>query len=115
MADNIVIIGAVAVGPKSGCRYKRLRQDGNVTLIDQDDIISYGGCGIPYFVSGDVSDESELRSTSFHMVRDEKFFKDDKGVTALTGTRALKLTGKKRPFGCRIKPARNGTFPMINW
>jgi len=91
MSENIVIIGAVAVGPKSGCRFKRLRQDGNVTLIDQDEIISYGGCGIPYFVSGDVSDESELRSTSFHMVRDKTFFEDDKGVTALPATKALKI------------------------
>ena len=47
MSENIVIIGAVAVGPKAGCRFKRLRQDANVTLIDQDEIISYGGCGIP--------------------------------------------------------------------
>lgn len=48
--------------------------DANVTVIDKDSLISYGGCGIPYYVSGDVSDEKELRSTSFHMVRDEYFF-----------------------------------------
>ena len=111
MADNIVIIGAVAVGPKSGCRYKRLRQDGNVTLIDQDDIISYGGCGIPYYVSGDVSDESELRSTSFHMVRDEKFFKDDKGVTALTGTRALKIDREKKTVRVQDKTGAERDIP----
>ena len=91
MSKNILVIGAVAVGPKSACRFKRLCQDGTVTLIDQDDVISYGGCGIPYYVSGDVSDESELRSTSFHMVRDATFFNDDKGVTALTGTRAIEI------------------------
>ncbi len=111
MADNIVIIGAVAVGPKSGCRYKRLRQDGNVTLIDQDDIISYGGCGIPYYVSGDVSDEAELRSTSFHMVRDEKFFKDDKGVTALTGTRALKIDRKNKTVQVQDKTGTQRDIP----
>jgi len=96
MAENILIIGAVAVGPKSGCRFKRLCQEGNVTLIDQDDIISYGGCGIPYYISGDVSDESELRSTSFHMVRDETFFRDDKGLTALTGTKAMSIDRKNK-------------------
>ncbi len=96
MSENILIIGAVAVGPKAACRFKRLHQDANVTLIDQDEIISYGGCGIPYFISGDVSDESELRSTSFHMVRDERFFQDDKGVTALPGTKALKIDRKNK-------------------
>lgn len=103
MSENILIIGAVAVGPKSACRFKRLCQDGNVTLIDQDDIISYGGCGIPYYISGDVSDESELRSTSFHMVRDEMFFRDDKGVTALTGTKALSIDRKNKKVRVRDK------------
>jgi len=96
MSENIIVIGAVAVGPKAACRFKRLRQDANVTLIDQDELISYGGCGIPYFISGDVSDEKELRSTSFHMVRDDIFFQDDKGVAALPGTKAIKIDRKNK-------------------
>ncbi|MBF0552749.1 MAG: pyridine nucleotide-disulfide oxidoreductase, partial [Deltaproteobacteria bacterium] len=66
MPKNVVIIGAVALGPKAACRFKRLEPDAQVTMIDADSIISYGGCGIPYFVSGDVSDAKELMSTSFH-------------------------------------------------
>jgi NADPH-dependent 2,4-dienoyl-CoA reductase/sulfur reductase-like enzyme/rhodanese-related sulfurtransferase len=93
---KIVIIGGVAAGPKAACRVKRLLQDAVVTIIDEDSLISYGGCGIPYYVSGDVSDESELRSTSFHMVRNESFFKDAKGVETLTRTRALAIDRKKK-------------------
>jgi NADPH-dependent 2,4-dienoyl-CoA reductase/sulfur reductase-like enzyme/rhodanese-related sulfurtransferase len=66
---------------------KRLDPDAEVVLIDQDSLISYGGCGIPYYVSGDVPDEKELRSTNFHMLRDEYFFEKAKGVTTLTSTR----------------------------
>lgn len=88
---RIVIVGGVAAGPKAACRVKRLLPDARVTIIDQDSLISYGGCGIPYYVSGDVSDESELRSTSFHMVRDESFFKAAKGVDVLTSTRVLAI------------------------
>ncbi|MBW6520411.1 MAG: FAD-dependent oxidoreductase [Desulfoarculaceae bacterium] len=94
--EKIVIIGGVAAGPKAACRVKRLMQDAEVTIIDEDSLISYGGCGIPYYVSGDVSDESELRSTSFHMVRNETFFQDAKGVEALTRTRALSIDRKKK-------------------
>ncbi len=111
MSENIVIIGAVAVGPKAGCRYKRLRQDGNVTLIDQDEIISYGGCGIPYFISGDVSDESELRSTSFHMVRDERFFEEDKGVKALPATKALKIDRESKTVRIQDKNGNESDLP----
>ncbi|MEN8188552.1 MAG: FAD-dependent oxidoreductase [Thermodesulfobacteriota bacterium] len=96
MAEKIVIIGGVAAGPKAACRVKRLIQDSEVTIIDQDSLISYGGCGIPYYVSGDVSDESELRSTSFHMVRDEAFFKNAKGIEVMSSTRALAIDRQKK-------------------
>ena len=73
--QNIVIIGAVALGPeKPPAVFKRLEPESKVTMLDQSDLISYGGCGIPYFVSGDLSDPGQLQSTSFHMIRDEKFF-----------------------------------------
>jgi NADPH-dependent 2,4-dienoyl-CoA reductase/sulfur reductase-like enzyme/rhodanese-related sulfurtransferase len=91
MSKRIIIIGGVAAGPKAACRIKRLAPDYQVTIVDQDSLISYGGCGIPYYVSGDVADEKELRSTSFHMVRDERFFEKTKGVTALTSTRAVAI------------------------
>lgn len=91
MGKRIVIVGGVAAGPKAACRLKRLMPDAEVTVIDQDSLISYGGCGIPYYISGDVADEKELRSTSFHMVRDEYFFDKAKGVKTLTSTRALSI------------------------
>ncbi|MCI5223229.1 MAG: pyridine nucleotide-disulfide oxidoreductase, partial [Candidatus Electrothrix sp. AR4] len=91
MTKKIVIVGGVAAGPKAACHLKRLQPGWNVTVVDQDSLISYGGCGIPYYVSGDVSDEAELRSTSFHMVRDTAFFADAKGVEVLTRTRALSI------------------------
>lgn len=91
MGEKILIIGGVAAGPKTACRVKRLLPDAEVTIIDIDSLISYGGCGIPYYVSGDVSDEKELRSTSFHAVRDEAFFNNAKGVSMLTRTKALAI------------------------
>ncbi|MEW6593997.1 MAG: FAD-dependent oxidoreductase [Thermodesulfobacteriota bacterium] len=96
MAQKIVIIGGVAAGPKTACRVKRLMPEAEVTIIDQDSLISYGGCGIPYYVSGDVSDEKELRNTSFHMTRDESFFLKAKGVRTLTRTRALAIDRKEK-------------------
>lgn len=91
MAQHIVVIGGVALGPKAACRFKRLEPGSTVTMIDQSGLISYGGCGIPYFVSGDVSEARELSTTSFHMVRDVTFFKDVKGVDVRTLTRATRI------------------------
>jgi len=91
MRQRVVIIGAVALGPKAACRLKRLQPEAQVTMIDQDALISYGGCGIPYYISGDVSDASELMSTSFHMIRDERFFDKAKDIKLLTQTRAVAI------------------------
>ena len=96
MSKKIVIIGAVAAGPKAACRLQRLQPDWEITMVDQDSLISYGGCGIPYYVSGDVSDESELRATSFHVIRDAAFFNNAKGVKVLTRTRALAIDRKEK-------------------
>lgn len=89
--NRVVIIGAVALGPKVACRLKRLRPEIDITMIDQDEHISYGGCGMPYFISGDVSEARELMSTSFHMVRSPEFFEDAKGVHVRVRTRAVAI------------------------
>ncbi|TYT74589.1 FAD-dependent oxidoreductase [Desulfobotulus mexicanus] len=91
MGKKVLVVGAVALGSKAACRLKRLEPDAEVLLIDQDEHISYGGCGIPYYVSGDVADASELQSTSFHMLRDERFFKDCKDIDVMTRTRVTAI------------------------
>ena len=96
MPQHVVIIGAVALGPKAACRLKRLDPDSQVTMIDQDDLISYGGCGIPYFISGDVSDPGQLQTTSFHMLRDKRFFRDAKDIEVRTKCRALAIDRKSK-------------------
>jgi len=96
MPQDIVIIGAVALGPKAACRFKRLEPDSRVIMVDQSNLISYGGCGIPYFISGDISDPDQLQSTSFHMLRDEKFFREAKDIEVLTNTRAVSIDRKNK-------------------
>ena len=110
--QNVVIIGAVALGPKAACRFKRLEPESNVTMIDQSDLISYGGCGIPYFVSGDLSDPGQLQSTSFHMIRDEKFFRYAKDIDVLTNVRALSIDrSRKTVLAQNVLDGKEQTFP----
>ncbi|MBW2405735.1 MAG: FAD-dependent oxidoreductase [Deltaproteobacteria bacterium] len=96
MPKNVLIIGAVALGPKAACRFKRLEPDSNIIMVDQSDLISYGGCGIPYFISGDVSDAAQLQETSFHMLRDVKFFRDAKDIDVRINTRALFIDRERK-------------------
>lgn len=91
MAKKIVIIGAVALGPKVACRLRRLDPEAEITLIDRDNLISYGGCGIPYYVGGDINDLEDLYSTSAHIVRDKDFFQKSKGIKVLTQVEAITI------------------------
>ena len=110
--QNVVIIGAVALGPKAACRFKRLEPESKVTMLDQSDLISYGGCGIPYFVSGDLSDPGQLQSTSFHMIRDEKFFRDAKNIDVLTNVRALSIDrSRKTVLAQNVLDGKEQTLP----
>ena len=91
MSEKILVVGGVALGPKAACRCKRLMPDAEVTLVDENVFISYGGCGIPYYVSGEIQNLDDLRSTPYHTVRDTEFFRDMKGITVRTQTRALAI------------------------
>lgn len=91
MAQNILVIGGVALGPKAACRCKRLMPDAQVTLVDENVLISYGGCGIPYYISGEINNVDDLRSTPYHTVRDSAYFASLKGVNVRTQTRALSI------------------------
>lgn len=91
MPKHVVVIGGVALGPKAACRFKRLDPEAKVTMIDQSSRISYGGCGIPYYISGEVNNIDALQATPYNVVRDPEFFRINKGVTALTETRATAI------------------------
>ncbi len=96
MSEKVLIVGGVALGPKVATRYSRLCPNAEITLIDQDEYISYGGCGIPYYISGDVENLNALRMTTAHVLRDEKFFKDAKDVNVKTQTRAIKINREQK-------------------
>jgi NADPH-dependent 2,4-dienoyl-CoA reductase/sulfur reductase-like enzyme/rhodanese-related sulfurtransferase len=101
MAKRIIIVGAVALGPKVACRLRRLDPEARITLIDRDNLISYGGCGIPYYVGGDIADIEGLYSTSSHIVRDPEFFRTYKGIKMIPRVEALGINRKEKKLDIR--------------
>jgi NADPH-dependent 2,4-dienoyl-CoA reductase/sulfur reductase-like enzyme len=96
LAKRIIIVGAVALGPKVACRLRRLDPDAEIIMVDRDNIFSYGGCGIPYYVSGDVPDLEELYSTSSHVIRDTDFFRTSKRVSIMSRVEAVSMDRRKK-------------------
>ncbi|MFA7404560.1 MAG: FAD-dependent oxidoreductase [Pelobacteraceae bacterium] len=91
MKMRIVVIGANAAGAKAASKAKRINPKADVTLVDRGSFISYGACGIPYYVSDTVVDIKDLMSTPVGVVRDDLFFKKVKGVTVKTNTEVIRI------------------------
>jgi len=85
---KVIIIGGVAAGPKTAARLRRLNPDAEITIIERGKLLSYAGCGMPYFVSGDVPEWKKLTDTPTGVVRDTVFFQNVKGITVLNRTLA---------------------------
>lgn len=88
---KIVIIGGVAAGTKAAARARRLDQDADITIIEKDKYISYAGCGMPFFLSGQVREFDNLFTTSYGVVRNEDYFLSERGIKVLTGTEATQI------------------------
>ena len=88
MKMKIVVIGANAAGAKAASKAKRINPRAEVTLIDRGNFISYGACGIPYYVSDTVNELKELMSTPVGVIRDPIFFQKVKGVSVRINTEA---------------------------
>ena len=57
---NIVVIGGVAAGTKAAAKLLRQDRTAQVTVYTKSTDISYAGCGLPYYVGGDIETRDEL-------------------------------------------------------
>ncbi len=58
--SDFLIIGADAAGLSAAVQIKRKRPSASVKVIGKGRFISYGACGIPYVLSGDISSPQKL-------------------------------------------------------
>jgi len=88
---RVVIVGASAAGLRCACRLARLDPEVAITVVEARDVFSYGACGLPYVLSGDIDNLQELRRTNYGVIRDAAFFADYKGIEVCTGWRATAI------------------------
>ncbi len=96
MGRKIVVVGGVACGPKSASRARRMDPEAEITIVEKGELLSYAGCGLPYFLSGDVKDSKELMETAVGVVRDTVFFKNAKDINVMNNTLAESVDRKKK-------------------
>lgn len=57
---KVIIIGAVAAGMSAAAKLKRIKPDYEVIVYEKTDIVSFGACGLPYYVGGFFQDSNMM-------------------------------------------------------
>jgi len=57
---RILIIGGIAAGTSAAAKCRRKNEEVEIVIYEKDKYISYGTCGLPYYVSGKIKNINKL-------------------------------------------------------
>lgn len=57
---KVIIVGGVAGGMSAATRLRRLMEDAEITIFEKGPFVSFANCGLPYYVSGEISKREDL-------------------------------------------------------
>ena len=92
---RLIIIGAVAAGTSAAAKARRNDENAEIIIYDKDRYISYSGCGMPYYIGGEVEDAQKLTP------RDPVFFKSKYNVDILIRHEVLSIDHKNKTLEIR--------------
>ena len=87
---NYVIIGGDAAGMSAAMQIFKYDERANITIIERGEIYSYAQCGLPYVLSGDITDIENL------IVRTPSMYQKKFGMNALTKHEATAIDETKK-------------------
>src|SRR5437899_11691426 len=86
----LVVIGGVAAGMSAAARARRIDPRLEIVVVEKGPVISYGACGLPYFVEGRVSDAKQLITYT------PEYFRKERNIEVRTGTRVISISHPRR-------------------
>ena len=102
---KILVIGGVAAGSNAASKAKRIDPDADVKIIQDESVVSYGACGIPYVIEGIINDFEEL------IERPPDIFKNEYRIDVIVNTRARKIDrSKKEVYATDLQTGREMIF-----
>lgn len=57
---EVIVIGGIAAGMSVAAKAKRENKSANITVIEKENYVSFGACGLPYYLGGQFDDENEM-------------------------------------------------------
>jgi len=102
-SERLLVIGGVAAGMSAASRARRLDPNLEIVVLEKGQDVSYGACGLPYFISGRVASAAEL------VVHNADFFRKERGFDVRLGHKAVsiepgfKLVVGETDYGQRVE------------
>ncbi len=87
---KLIIIGAVAAGTSAAAKARRNSEENEIVVYEKDSFISYSGCGMPYYIGGEVESADELTP------RDPHFFKTRYNVDIKTSHEVIRINPEEK-------------------
>jgi len=78
MPENVVVIGGVAAGMSAASQAKRRKPSLNVIALEKSEFVSYGSCGLPYYIMDLTKKHTDLVAIS------KEQFKSERNIDVLT-------------------------------
>ncbi len=72
MTDSFVVVGGDAAGMSAASKAKRDDPDLEVVVFEKGEWVSYGACGLPYYVKGEIQSLEALVSVTPEEFREER-------------------------------------------
>jgi NADPH-dependent 2,4-dienoyl-CoA reductase/sulfur reductase-like enzyme len=87
---RLVVVGGVAAGLSAASRARRVDPSLEIVVLEKGSRISYGACGLPYFIEGSVRTIGELE------VYTPEFFERERNVRIRTNAEVVSLRHAQR-------------------
>ena len=87
---RLLVIGGTAAGMSAAARARRLDPSLEIVVLEQGPVVSFGACGLPYFIEG------RIRRAEQMVVYTPEYFRKERNISVRTGARVVSVLHARR-------------------
>ena len=88
--EHLIVIGGTAAGMSAASRARKMAPALPITVFERTGFVTYGSCGLPYFVGGDINDHNELVTFT------PDYLQNNRTIKVKTGCEVIHLDLEKK-------------------
>jgi NADPH-dependent 2,4-dienoyl-CoA reductase/sulfur reductase-like enzyme len=92
---RLLVIGGIAAGMSAATRARRIDPNLEILVLEKGDAVSYGACGLPYYVEDRVHSASDL------IIYTPEYFHKERNITVRTAAEVVEIAHARREVALR--------------